>query len=130
MIGFALMLAVAPAFPMQRAATPCEIAADPELLWKQEGRRLTVTGSYEWEIHSGFVRPDACVNDVIFVGFTSAAYAQIDSFLRTTYPGINFGGGSVWGTFTGVMTIGREGPPYLMIDTIVLDPVRRMTIGN
>lgn len=128
---FAMLLLVAlPTSPPLRESSICEIAARPELLLAQRGKRLSVTGRYDLAMHYDFVHPDGCEDEALSVAFTEGAYGQIHAFMLSIYPGPNVGGGWVWGTFTGVVTVGPDRPPYLLVDTVAIDPVHRMTFGN
>lgn len=135
-----LLLAAFPApAPPLREPTICEIAADSELLMAQKGKRLTVTGRFDLGTHYNAVRPDACEAEYLPVGFTEEAYGQIHAFMLGIYPGPNVGGGWMWGTFSGEVKVrrvrsiyytGEIETPYLEVDTVAIDPVRRMTFGN
>ena len=135
-----LLLAASAAAPQPiREPSACEIAARPELLMAQKGRRLSVTGYYERDMHYNIIRPDGCGDAPLFVSFTGEAVGRIQAFMREAYPGRNFGGGWVWGTFSGEVKVRRYRAPYTMdeveaayleVDTIVFDPVRRMIFGN
>lgn len=123
MIGWALMLALT-------QPTACEIAADPEVLASQIGKRVSVTGRYDWDIHYQQIHPDGCTDDTLFVDFTSATSDRINAFLVSAYPGKVLGGGSVWGSFSGVVRKTRGGFPYLLIDTVTIDTQHRMTFAD
>ncbi|MCW3846280.1 hypothetical protein OF829_03445 [Sphingomonas sp. LB-2] len=127
MIGLALFLALA---PVQHGPSACEIAAEPGLLVSRIGERVSVTGRYDWDIHYQQIHPDGCAEETLFVSLTSKASDRVSAFLASAYPGKMFGGGSIWGSFSGTVKKTRGGFPYLLIDTIAFDPARRMTFAD
>ena len=123
MIGLALLLSLTP-------PTACEIAANPAALVSQMGKRVNITGRYQWDIHYQNIHPDGCENDMLFVALTGSASEQVNTFLTSSYPGKMFGGGTVWGTFSGVVKRSTRGFPFVLIDRVSIDTQHRMTFAD
>lgn len=120
--------AATPAVQPVSAASLCKFYDHADEL---AGHVLTVRGAYGWEIHHRWVLPDGCKDDEeIFVGLSPGVEDKIWQFLRSTYPGVNFGGGTVWGTFTGVVVVPKEGPAYIRLTNADIDETKRMVFAK
>src|SRR5258706_1617479 len=127
---------VASGEPSSAPHTDCQMVSD---FWLDHhvGETITVSGRYEWGPHSNSLYLDGCGDQSIRISFNDDVSAKINQFLHLTYPGINFGGGYVWGVFTGEVVGAAQvvrGIPvrlfYLRVGDVRIDDQKKMKFGH